>query len=426
MYPSHGEKPPLTSPSKRKNLRLLFVSTDRFPPYRVDVDVLFGREMIRRGHQIDWILQSGDFTDKNYHTDWRGCDVWVGRNRAGTSAWRRLVRHFDRIGNDMKMFRLTRERQYDCIQVRDKCISAVMGLLLARRRGLRFVYWLSWPFPDYSMYKGRTGDARYPLFYLIRGAVFSMVLYKLVMPRADHIFVQSEQMKRDMVGKGIPEHLMTAVPMGVSPETLEQIETYLDADTSTTEKKILYLGTLARERKIDIMIRILALVRQQVPNTRLYLVGAGNDQEDERILRSEAERLGVSDAVVFTGFLPMNEAWKYVASADVCISPFYPTPTLNSTSPTKLVEYMALGKAVVANDHPEQRLVINQSGAGLCVQYDENQFADATITLLKNPQQRELMGRNGRNYVLHKRSYKVIGDMVERTYLELFKKDEVV
>jgi hypothetical protein len=40
---------------------------------------------------------------------------------------------------------------------------------------------------------------------------------------------------------------------------------------------------------------------------------------------------------------------------------------LNPASPTKLVEYMALGKAVVANDHPDQRMVLEQSGAGICV-----------------------------------------------------------
>ncbi len=40
---------------------------------------------------------------------------------------------------------------------------------------------------------------------------------------------------------------------------------------------------------------------------------------------------------------------------------------LRAASPTKLVEYMAMGKAVVANDHPEQKRVIEESGAGYCV-----------------------------------------------------------
>ena len=105
--------------------------------------------------------------------------------------------------------------------------------------------------------------------------------------------------------------------------------------------------------------------------------------------------------------------------ADVCASPFYPTPVLRSTSPTKLVEYLALGKAVVANDHPEQRRVIEESGAGLCVPYDEERFADAIVTLLEDPDARRSMGERGRRYALERRSYGVIADVVERRMLEI-------
>ncbi len=89
--------------------------------------------------------------------------------------------------------------------------------------------------------------------------------------------------------------------------------------------------------------------------------------------------------MVFVGQLPQAQALRYVREADVCVSPFYPTAILQSTSPTKLVEYMAMGKAVVANDHPEQKRVIEESGAGYCVPYEEQPFADAIVKLLKDP-----------------------------------------
>jgi glycosyltransferase involved in cell wall biosynthesis len=106
-----------------------------------------------------------------------------------------------------------------------------------------------------------------------------------------------------------------------------------------------------------------------------------------------------------------------VAEADVCVSPFFPTPILNSTSPTKLVEYMAMGKAVVANDHPEQRLVIAESGAGLCVAWDETAFAQALLRLLRDPALARNMGERGRAWVLQHRTYDAIADLVERELL---------
>ncbi len=69
-----------------------------------------------------------------------------------------------------------------------------------------------------------------------------------------------------------------------------------------------------------------------------------------------------------------------------------------------------MGKAVVANDHPEQRLMIEQSGGGYCVPYQEKAFAAAIIRLLEAPDTARVMGQRGRQYVLENRSYVKIAD----------------
>jgi glycosyltransferase involved in cell wall biosynthesis len=180
------------------------------------------------------------------------------------------------------------------------------------------------------------------------------------------------------------------------------------------EPSILYLGTLARVRRLAFLVRVLATVAKDIPNVKLYLVGSGDEPRDEQELVDEATRLGVGSSLVLTGQLPRAAALRYVLEADVCVSPFFPTPILNSTSPTKLIEYLAMGKAVVANDHPEQRLVIEQSGAGYCVPYEEGAFAQAILTLLRAPELALSMGARGRDYALRHRAYAVIADLVER------------
>jgi len=108
-----------------------------------------------------------------------------------------------------------------------------------------------------------------------------------------------------------------------------------------------------------------------------------------------------------------------VQEADVCASPFYPAPILRSTSPTKLVEYMAMAKAVVANDHPEQKRVLEASGAGFCVPYEEPAFADAIVKLLQDPAMARMMGERGRRWVLEHRTYRAIADEVEIRYRDI-------
>jgi len=123
--------------------------------------------------------------------------------------------------------------------------------------------------------------------------------------------------------------------------------------------------------------------------------------------------------VVLTGQLARSAALECVAAADVCVSPLPRSPLMDGASPTKLVEYMAMGKAVVGSDLPEQRDLIESSGAGYCVGYDEEAFAAAVLKVASDPERAREMGLRGRRYVLEHRSYAVIADTVERDLLRL-------
>ena len=389
------------------------LSSDTYPPTRVDITALFGDELASRGHKTDLILQSASASQHSYVTEWAGGRVWVGATDLGDSLPSRLRKHLLGIGEDAKLFLRLRKGGHEFVVVKDKFLSGVIGMLAARVLKRRFIYWLSYPFPESYLERCRDGTARYPWLYWIRGTTFKLLLYRLLLPMADHVFVQSEQMRRDVEAHGIAREKMTAVPMGIQPQwfTMAQAQTgrVLGADRPC----IVYLGTLAKLRRLDFLLRVLKKVRAVVPTAKLFFVGRGDEATDEQFLLQEARGLGLQDAVVFTGQLPRAEALQYVAEADVCVSPFRPNPVLNSTSPTKLVEYLAMGQAVVANDHPEQRSLIEQSGAGFCVPYEEEAFAAAVLKLISNPELAREMGRRGQRFVFESRSYAVISDIVE-------------
>ncbi len=402
-----------------KKLKFLFISADKYPPFRVDVTKLFAQELLGRGHSIDWILQSEAECKKSYQTTWEGSRAWIGKADAGSSRLARLRKHLYGIGHDLLMFKRLKSEQYDFVQVKDKYIAAVLAIIAAKLNKTRFVYWSSYPFPEASLYEVKVGTARYPVFWYIRGRVLHAILYRIITKFADHIFVQSEQMKRDFVESGVDANKLSPVPMGFVPADFEVFE----ANTTTTDlhatRSVVYLGTLIRARKLDFVVRAFAQVLEQIPNATLHFVGAGEDPEDEELLRQESARLNIGHAVFFTGLLPQQEAIAHVRDAALCVSPFYPTPILNSTSPTKLIEYMALGKAVVANDHPEQRLVLEESQGGICVPWEEDAFAGAIVEILNDPDKARKMGELGREYVNQYRTYSHIADKVEAEYLKI-------
>lgn len=406
----------------KPKLRFLFLSSDTHPPFRVDVKVLFGQVLADRNHAIDWILQSSSPCKKAYQIKLANGQIWVGANCLGSSVGSKLKKHFLNILNDLRIFKILKLKKYDFIQVKDKYISALPAVFASRMYRTKFIYWLSFPSAEASLLLAKSGFVRYRWFYFIRGKLFAWILYRLIMPASFHIFVQSQQMKLDVMDKGIPAKKITPIPMGISLQMFQDIEVDNSKPGYSKHKKLVYLGTLNRNRRLEFLVRTFKQVHCKKPNTKLFFIGDSDRLEDREQLYQECIRLGVHEAVLFTGFLPRESAFKYVKQADVCLSPFFPTPILNSTSPTKLIEYMALGKPVVANDHPEQRLVIEESGGGLCVPYDENAFAEGILYLLNNPEKAKEMGRLGQHYVEANRSYDKIADIVEETYLQIFDK----
>ena len=118
----------------KKKLKFLFVSSDTFPPIRVDVAVLFGRELVNKNHQIDWVLQSEDNCKQSFKTTWCNCDVWVSKTDNGTTRIARLKKHVYGIKHDLIIFRLARKNNYDFIQVKDKFISAIIWFNLCESK----------------------------------------------------------------------------------------------------------------------------------------------------------------------------------------------------------------------------------------------------------------------------------------------------
>ena len=409
--------------SNKKKLKILFLADDKFPPFRVDVAVLFGSEMTERGHEIDWLLQAEKDSRKALKTIWQSCRAYIGpADNRRNIVWR-VKNHFLRVMNDFSVFKLLKNNTYNCVIVRDKFFTAMIPLFASLLYERKFIFWLSYPFPEESLYRVKDGTAPYPLYYYVRGHLFKLILYRIILPLSKHIFVQTDRMKNNLVKKGVYSSKMTSIPMAVSVKEIPFIGYKHPIDYGSRKKIIVYLGTLVRTRKMEFLIRVFANLLEKEKEALLYLVGGSKNPSDEKFLKDEARKLGVLELVKITGFLPQKKALRFVEIADVCVSPIFPSPILNLGSPTKLLEYMAMGKASVANDHPEQKKVMRESGSGICVPWKEEEFSKAIIYLLNNPYEAEQMGIRGRKYIEDNRNYKNVAAIVEKKLIEIcFKK----
>ena len=123
--------------------------------------------------------------------------------------------------------------------------------------------------------------------------------------------------------------------------------------------------------------------------------------------------------MLLTGWLPQRTALGYAVRAEVGLSPIPRGTLFDVSSPTKLVEYLALGIPSVANDIPDQKLVVEESGAGLCVPMEAGPFAAATLELLNNRTLAEEFALRGPAYVRSHRTYDILGRNVAKTYKKI-------
>lgn len=151
------------------------------------------------------------------------------------------------------------------------------------------------------------------------------------------------------------------------------------------------------------LIESFALVHQQIPAARLYMVGDGQMRDQTE---TYARQLGLDHVVCFVGTVPHEQIPNWLAVADVAVMPY---PKLSKElwfSPLKMYEYMAAGKAIVASRAGQIAEVIKDDETGILVAPgDTHHFAHALIRLLNDKNERNRLGMNARRQAVEHHSW---------------------
>jgi glycosyltransferase involved in cell wall biosynthesis len=400
-----------------KKIKLYYSIVDTYPPFRVDVADLFGNYIAKRNVEITWFMQR-EQSGANDTALYDGQLVNLPKKLKDNSLFKRFLNKlFYWLSDCVGLLKLLFQNVH-IIQTRDKYIASLLGLLIARVKKIKYFYWCSYPFPELLLTVANNKKGSYNFLAKLNAYIAHFILYKVVMRFADHSFVQSKQMLDNIAAYGVSKNRMTAIPMGVPSRLINWANSN---PTSIVKDRIVYVGTLDSIRHLDMLIDAFSVVYRQRPTATLVMVGEGVKSQDKVNLQRQVKRLGLDGAVTFTGFLPIEQAWTIAASAAVCVSPIYPSFILDCGSPTKLYEYMALARPVVCNHHPEQTYVINESGAGLCVDWGVEPFANAIEWLLNNSIQAEQAGKKGPAWIADNRAYSVISETVWHKYQEVLR-----
>jgi len=385
-------------------MKILFLILDGFPTFRPDVASLWGKYLARVGVTCD--VSTTQLQANMSDTTWES-----GQRFLYQPPRNKVLEQIGSFLHDCKVLWRVKPGEYDAIQVRDKSFICIPALWFARRLGIPFFYWMSFPMTESLTRLAGTLSWRKNFlrwsFLSLRGRLGGYVLQKLVLPRCDHVFVQSDRMLEDVAAHGIHRNKMTAVPMCIDPDRFPTPLPPATLQPSETPRRrvVGYLGECSRVRRIDFLFEAIAIVKQTVPDIEFLVVGDAYEEADKRWLQETIARFNLQSNVTITGWLPANRALQTFARAEVALALMAPDPLLDSTTPTKLVEYLAMQRPVVANQHPDQSFVLDASGGGVCTTFETHAFANAICTILNDLPLSLAKAKMGRDWVMHFRSY---------------------
>jgi glycosyltransferase involved in cell wall biosynthesis len=153
---------------------------------------------------------------------------------------------------------------------------------------------------------------------------------------------------------------------------------------------VAYAGHLYAWKGVDVLLEAIA----RVPDLQGLVIGGHEKETDLARLRTLATRLGIEGRVTFTGHLLPSAVSTRLARADVLALP-NPASAISthSTSPLKLFEYMAAGKAIVASNLPAIREVLaDEVNALLVAPGDADALAAGIRRLASDPALRGRLG----------------------------------
>ncbi|MDR1186424.1 MAG: glycosyltransferase [Bifidobacteriaceae bacterium] len=122
---------------------------------------------------------------------------------------------------------------------------------------------------------------------------------------------------------------------------------------------VVYSGGVNPARGLGTVVEALT----SLPGVHLAVV-TNNRGQAVRHLESEAERLGVGDQVHLAPFVPHDQVTRYLASADVGVTPLSRAPNHDIALTNKFCEYIEAGLPVVTSDTPQQAALVRDLGLG--------------------------------------------------------------
>jgi glycosyltransferase involved in cell wall biosynthesis len=220
-----------------------------------------------------------------------------------------------------------------------------------------------------------------------------MLLFEKLSARfADHVIVANHVWHETVKKRSVKKADGCSVVLNYPDE---RIFFRRPANRSRDKFVMVYPGSLNRRQGVDIAIKALAIVKDQLPQVEFHIYGDGAGREE---LEALTLALGLSDRVLFKGSLPIYEVAEKMAAADLGVEPKRNDPFAGDAMSTKILEFMSLGVPIVASDTRIHKHYFNDNVVKFFKSENEADLAEAILAVVRDKDYRDRLIEAGSNF----------------------------
>jgi glycosyltransferase involved in cell wall biosynthesis len=238
-------------------------------------------------------------------------------------------------------------------------------------------------------------------------AYYQIPFYQRVVNPSLGAIVHSTYVKNKLLHYN-PAYHVELIPMGIIPPDLSQYDrTALREKFQLPQDSFIIssLGFIITGKRLRELLRAFALFVQDAPDALCLLVGKASPDFP---IRELVQELNLKNNVIITGYVPYQSYLEYIALSDACVNLRYPTVRATSAN---ILKIMALAKPVLVSDLCELLDIPDNC----CMKIPLNEAEEANIlqalhTLYHEPEQRNILGTQARNFVVEHHSMQQAAD----------------
>jgi glycosyltransferase involved in cell wall biosynthesis len=229
---------------------------------------------------------------------------------------------------------------------------------------------------------------------------------------ADMVIAATPKIREYCFGLGIPEHKIRMIPNGVDTKSFRPGIKNLSLQKKLNPEKnkvVLFIGKINKYYNLDAIIEAIPAVLKEFPDTRFLFVGDGNYLDQ---LRSQSSRLGIKEAVVFTGFMPAELIPAIINLSTLCVF------SLPNDGALVIYEYMGCAKPIILPSGGTKKMSISKTlipeDCALRVENSPDGFSSGIQYLFKNKRVGEEMGEKSKERATKFHDWSLLASKYER------------